>query len=324
MNNFALEDIEKFLIDIYVIGYKNQGESIYIRLKTDDNSFFKDILIDCYATDYNRTMELLEKVKVENNYINYICVSHYHDDHIKEIDKVIKKYSKKDTVILMPNVDREDSLSDLAKEVRTCIAERRVRGRRNYGHVRIISNPETNIMFETIEGYNNKINVGINAITPYSDITVVNATKSIDEINQNDYSIALVLSINGLNILLSSDIMNNTIRMIEKQGDIHYLKIPHHSSNDSDKIFEKIDMLPNTICVSTNYKSSGLPNKRVLNLYNEKTNYVYVTYSDSSNDDYGIVHTRYIMNLNNNEIRFGTECLNNSQKYEKEDVWKVV
>jgi hypothetical protein len=34
MNNFFVNDIDKILVDIYVIGYESQGESIYIRIKT--------------------------------------------------------------------------------------------------------------------------------------------------------------------------------------------------------------------------------------------------------------------------------------------------
>ena len=133
MNNFFVNDIDKILVDIYVIGYESQGESIYIRIKTLDNQYVKDILIDCYATQYNKTLELLENLKGNENQIDYICVSHYHDDHIKEIDKIINKYSKKNTTILIPDVDREDSLTEMAKNVRNCIADRRINGRKIWG-----------------------------------------------------------------------------------------------------------------------------------------------------------------------------------------------
>ena len=320
MNNYVINNVDEFLIDIYVIGYKNKGESIYIRLKSINGKYVKDILIDCYATEYNRTLELLERVK-KNNYIDYICVSHYHDDHIKEMDKIIKKYSRKDTTILTPNIDREESLSEIGKNVKRCIAERRARGRRNWGHIITLSEPRQDILSDKIESNGNKIDINISSISPYSDITAVNAIKAINEVEQNDYSIALVIKINELSILCTSDIMDNTIKMLEKQGLIHYLKIPHHGSNDSNRIFEKIELGENTICVSTNYVSSGIPKKEVLNLYDEKTHHVYVTYNDDDECDYGIVHTRYVINLNSNEIRYGTQCDYNSQKYEQEKTW---
>ena len=325
MNNFFVNDIDKILVDIYVIGYESQGESIYIRIKTLDNQYVKDILIDCYATQYNKTLELLENLKGNENQIDYICVSHYHDDHIKEIDKIINKYSKKNTIILIPDVDREDSLTEMAKNVRNCIADRRINGRKIWGHIKKISEPQQNIFFEELEYNDKKISIEISAISPYSDITIVNSKRSIEDINQNDYAIALVIKIGQLKILCTSDIMNNTIRLLNNQGNVHYIKIPHHASIDSNKIFEKVKMSSNTICVSTNYKTSDLPNEEILKLYKEKTNDVYVTHKENSdnNYDYGIVHTRYVLELNKKEIKYSTECLKNSEKYEREEIWNV-
>ena len=95
MKKFLMDDLyldnttEAFIIDVYTIGYQKQGESIYISLKTNNEQFFYDILIDCYRTDKNRTMELLNMIK-NNNCINCICLSHYHDDHIVGLEEIIE------------------------------------------------------------------------------------------------------------------------------------------------------------------------------------------------------------------------------------------
>lgn len=311
------KDIDKFIVDIYVIGYEKKGESIYIRIKTLDGDYIKDILIDCYATNYNKTMDLLKELKKED-YINYICVSHYHDDHIKQIEKIIKKYSKKSTVILYPDTDQPLSLTDLANIVRNCIAERRTDGRKLYGSLKKISDPVDNIMSEELIYNTQKINIEIKAISPYSNITSINVKKDPKDVEQNDYSIALVLTIGQIKMFFTSDIMNNTINLIDNQGEVLYIKIPHHGSKDSDKILNKIKLTENTVCVCTNYKSSHLPNKEILDKYNSKTEKVYITDGEGI-EDYGIINTRYIIDAKEGIIRYSTRCMNNSKKYKEEN-----
>lgn len=314
---YFYKEMDKFIVDIYVIGYEKKGESIYIRIKTIGNSFFKDILIDCYATDYNKTIELLRKLKVNENYINYICISHYHDDHIKQMEEIINEYSKENTLIIYPDTDKSESLTELARNVRKCIAERRKNGRRLYGNLKKISDPVDNIMNEELFYDTQNIRIGLKAISPNSNITALNSIREPKDVEQNDYSIALLLSIGQLRMLFTSDIMNDTINLTEKQGEIQYIKIPHHGSKSSDKIFEKIELTSNTVCVCTNYKSSNLPNEDVLNLYNVKTNNVYVTDGDGI-DKFGIINTRYVIDPQEGSIRYSTRCMNNSKKYEEE------
>ncbi len=312
------KEIDKFIVDIYVIGYEKKGESIYIRIKTLEGDYLKDILIDCYATDYNRSMELLGELKKDEEYINYICVSHYHDDHIKQMEDIIKKYSKENTVILYPDTDQPLSLTDLANNVRACIAEQRINGRRLYGNLKKIADPTDNIMSEELIYNTQEINIQLKAISPYSNITTVNVKKNPQDIEQNDYSIALLLTIGQIKMLFTSDIMNNTINLTDKQGEILYIKIPHHGSKESDKIFEKIDLTKNTVCVCTNYKSSHLPNNEILDKYNSKTEKVYITDGEGT-DDFGIINTRYLIDVKDGSIRYSTRCMNNSKKYEKEN-----
>ena len=76
----------------------------------------------------------------------------------------------------------------------------------------------------------------------------------------------------------------------------------------------------NTVCVATNYQSCNLPNIDVLNKYNDITDEVYVI-QNGTNDDFGIIHTKYILNIKTDELRYDTKNLHNSSKYSKEQVW---
>lgn len=326
MQKFLMDDLyldnttEAFIIDVYTIGYQKQGESIYISLKTNNEQFFYDILIDCYRTDKNRTMELLNMIK-NNNYINCICLSHYHDDHIVGLEEIIEEYSKINTDILIPDVDCEESLSNEAKSIRNKIAYLRKNGKRNYGSIHKISDPKI-VLNNSIYIENRKFDFEVLALSPLSNITIRNVGKNAKDIEQNDYTISLIIKLGAVKLLFTGDIMNNTLSNISNIDDVNYIKIPHHGSMDSNKLLNVININKDTVCVTTNYKPSNLPNKNLLNEYIERTDDVYIT-SDNSLDDYGIVHTRYIINLENNEVLFDTECLKNSRRYIKEQIWDM-
>lgn len=315
---FLKKSASSFIIDIYTIGYKKQGESIYISVESNDKDFFYDILIDCYKNNVNRTKELLSTIK-SNKTINCICLTHYHDDHFTGLNEIIDEYSKAETKVLIPDVDSEMSLSDSAIEIRNKIADIVRYGRTNYGTVQKIADP-IQIVDQKIFCDNNEIEFGIVAISPLSRITARNIGRTPNEIEQNDYSISLLVTVSGLKFLFSGDTMNNTLSHIGEKYDINYLKIPHHGSKDSDKILEIINIDEDTVCTSTNYKMSGLPNIDVLNLYNDLTDEVHIT-ENGSNDDFGIIHTRYKIDIQNGDVIYETEDLYNSSKYEKKQVW---
>lgn len=315
---FLLKPENFFVINVYTIGYDKQGESIYITIESKSKEFFYDILIDCYKTDKNRTMELLTKVKT-NKGIDCICLSHYHDDHFTGLDEILKEYSVRKTIVVFPDVDCEQSLSNSANEIRNQIANIVKNGRKNMGQLKKICDPNT-IIDDNIYVDKKKINLEITAISPISNITMRNVGKDPKEIEQNDYSISLLISLGNLKLLFTGDTMNNTLHSINDKYDINFLKIPHHGSIDSDKIFNIVNMNSNTVCVATNYKPSKLPNIELLNKYSEVTEEIYIT-KKHSEEDFGIIHTRYELNINNDNLIYDTKQLYGSQKYSREQVW---
>lgn len=317
---FLKKSTNSFIINVYTIGYESKGESIYISIESNDKEFFYDALIDCYKTNKNRTIELLKRIKSEK-VLNCICLTHYHDDHFIGLDEILDEYSKKETMVLVPDVDCESSLSDGAISIRNRIADIVRRGRQNFGTVQKIADPKQ-IVNADLYIDNKKVEFEILAISPLSKVTMRNVGRNPEEIEQNDYSISLLITLGNIRILFTGDTMNNTLNNIEGNYSINYLKIPHHGSKDSDKIFEKINMDNNTVCVATNYQSSNLPNIDILNKYNDITDEVYIT-QNGSDDDFGIIHTKYNLNINNDELLYATENLYNSSKYSKEQVWNL-
>ena len=315
---YLLQKEDSFIINVYTIGYDIQGESIYITVETKNKEFFYDILIDCFKTTQNRTKELIESIKKDKG-INCICLSHYHDDHIAGLDDIIKEHSRKNTLVLIPDVDCEASLSENATKIRGEIAELVKNGRKNYGRVQKVSNPNI-IMSDKIFVSNRAIPFEIMAISPISNITMRNVGRNPEEIEQNDYSISLLITLDNIRLLFTGDIMNNTIGCINDKYDLNFLKIPHHGSKDSNKIFNIANLNRDTICVATNYKPSNLPNNSLLDKYTEFTDELYIMQKDFEKD-FGIVHAKYEVNIVNKTVDYYVKKLYNSKKYSKEQMW---
>lgn len=91
-------------VKIFVIGYKNQGESIiilFIDAGEEGCPVKYSIVIDCFK--YNKrniTDEILRRYSVDT--ISMLCWTHPDLDHSVDIDTLIKKYCKGSTQILLP------------------------------------------------------------------------------------------------------------------------------------------------------------------------------------------------------------------------------
>lgn len=318
-NTIDSEKENIFIINIYTVGYKEKGESIYITIESRCKNFFYDILIDCYKTSQNITKILLGKIKRKKG-INCICLSHYHDDHILGLDEILKDYSKINTLVLVPDVDCEKSLSANAVEIRKKIADLVKNGKKKNGDVLKVSNP-CMILDNNIFTGDKKINFTIIAVSPFSNITMRNANKNPVSVELNDYSISLLVIFGNLKLLFTGDTMDTTLRKMENMNDVNFLKIPHHGSNDSEKMLDLVNICKDTVCVSTNYITSNLPDIKLLNKYTKLTDELYVTQKDSK-DDFGIVHTRYEFDIEKNIIAYDVKSLYNSKKYVKEQIWR--
>ncbi len=258
-----------------------------------------------------------------------MCVSHYHDDHLLGFDEIIERYAGPETYVLIPDVDREDSLSEEAVKIRKSVANITKNGRKNMGKVRKVCDPCI-IFNQTFFVKNNEVEFEITALSPISNITARNIDREVELIDQNDYSISLLIKLGELKLLFTGDVTNSTLGQIEEKYDINFLKIPHHGSKGSDKIFEIANLNKDSVCVSTNYKLSNLPNFGMLNMYADLSNEVYITRKDSSaekedesdvEENYGIIHTKYELDISSKNIFFDVKELHKSKKYKKEKMW---
>ena len=175
------------------------------------------------------------------------------------------------------------------------------------------ANECTHLIDETyIDNEGNTLKIELRTISPICKR--VNNLRSNRNVNMNDLSICLILVINNIKFLFTSDIYNNIINDMEIQEElldnIVYYKIPHHGSSKSDKLLQYIPKVnQNKIAVTTIYKKNGediTPNSTLMNKYLEKGLNLFCT-SESflknteSKENFGIISTRIKLPNNGNE-----------------------
>ena len=114
----SIEEIEIF---IYVIGYKEQGESIVFIIKDVDIPVFT-MVIDSYQSSVtNYTIEILKENDINN--VDLLCWTHPDLDHTVGLDTIIKDFCKQ-TIFVTPEGLRERLMKypdEEALKILTCI-----------------------------------------------------------------------------------------------------------------------------------------------------------------------------------------------------------
>ena len=308
---------EKLYVEIYTIGYEPMGEGIIIKIKGDRKTLFCGV-IDCYETEkQNETLNL-----VKNERIDLICLTHPDEDHCKGLDRILK-LSDSNTTILYPNsilyknYPKEKSAKKTIKEISKFIKM----NKNNFSKPRTISCVGNQNIIDNISFFDVKdggiYELQIDTYTPLSTIIdkrlakTVLGDKIIGEMENNDLSIMMSVTIGSLKLLFCGDIEDNTIieldQYIEKGEEdffydiIDYVKIPHHGSDGSKEMFKllsNVNKVSNS--VSTVYRTSRLPKKEILEMYKRKNGKVFCTGNlnkENNTNNYGIVkHTFDIIN----------------------------
>lgn len=295
--NKILPFLKKLKFNVYVIGYKGQGESIVFTLENDYSVIYSGV-IDCFEKEnINETINLLKnKLNIEK--LDILCWTHPHEDHTKGMDKLINSYTSEKTKLVYPaniyNVKQENEhmrkTSEILKEI---ILSQKHKKQELYpinGYRPIDRRQLGNQLDKSYE-------LNIVALTPVSSVLEKRILQG-KENTPNDYSISLLVSIGGVSFLFSGDIQDITIKKIDTSylpDKIDYVKIPHHSSKHSLSLlnwFSKSNK--SSISCTTEYSISNLPDKGVIDKYKLYFNEIYFTNEKSENDNgLGIVHTVY-------------------------------
>ncbi len=315
-----IEITKNFNVKIYVIGYKNQGESIVILFldnTTNKNTVKYSIVIDCFEyKKKNLTDEILREYSVET--LSMLCWTHPDIDHSRGIDHLIKKYCKTSTKILMPehfygiNNDIVIFKDKKEREAINRIFELDRLKNNSVTNISVAANGYNEIDSLTFSTFVKDFDVSINAVTPVSSILSKYIRENNHNINKNELSISLIINIDDYNFFFGGDTLNNHICAIKRPfiKDCRFIKIPHHSSDSSDFLIQSIDDSIDIAC-TTIFSPKKLPLDHILKGYHGKGDVFSTGHKSKKKYDYGVIEYSYhfLPNDMNIEIKLhGNAC----------------
>ena len=294
---------------IFVIGYRNMGESIIVLFldKERNNEVLYFIVVDSFICRrgkkrINKTDEILRKYGVRD--ISCLIWTHPHLDHTKGLKHIIQKYCKFNTPIYVsphfyykPN----DLIKITGKENRWVVDDLYALNRLTKDRVsRPLVSPRkyTNIDQIVLKGFSDSMCVSLDAVAPYSSILDDYVNKDRHDLNPNMVSIAFILSVDDYYFFFGGDTIDEHI---DKMNPAYlqkcvFVKIPHHASPTAGHLVALLDpnVLDNVCTTRFGVGRSNLPNISVLNSYTNIAKHVIVTGDNTHNSaDYGLVEYEY-------------------------------
>lgn len=282
-------------IETYVIGYKNEGESILFFVRADGGISFSG-LVDCYKLDdVDKVKDILQENEIEK--LDFICWTHPDLDHSKGLVDIIKNYVSQKTNIWIPEgVDAQEitcskDVKELFIQLKKCMIDMDA-------EYNVYSASDRKDMM----GYNSIcFQKGVD-IFPLEIISYAPNSKIIrkqnytDKFIKNDRSVFFVLALGSARIFLTGDVEDSTIEKIPSnffEKHIHIMKIPHHGSDSSGKMFDLGWQVCDVAC-STVYRKghSDLPLANIMKRYSEVSQYLLCTGKadrTKETEKYGIV-----------------------------------
>lgn len=291
---------EDAVVNVYIVGYKNIGESIVIEIL--DSLLENPIcgIIDCYRSNsLNWAFKFLKDKNI--NEIQFLLWSHPDEDHSKGLNDILNIYKDKiktlyiseglsldeinKSISLMSNTDNENI--NYMKEIFVLINEISKKIDDQFIHVNHATR-EFKIPFFYRNG--KKANVTLKPFAPLSRICHEERIKIFDtiindhnhSIKKNKISIGFLMTIGERKLVFTGDMINevlgseNYTKALKKAfSDTDFFKIPHHGGKSSDKF---INLLPKKIGIAsvTRYHESN-PDPEVIKQYQRKTTELYCT-----------------------------------------------
>lgn len=287
-------------VKIFLIGYKNQGESIvilFIDVKQRDVKY--SIVIDSYKTkEKNITDEILRSYSVRC--LSLLCWTHPDIDHSLGMDFLIKKYCKDTTKVLLPDYfynESSDIVSINDRDLKDAVDRIFCLNRLKKRHVTTINVPANNFIqvdnmkFVGIDGLSH---ISINAVTPISSILAQYVKSCKHNVEKNELSISMIIDIDDYYIYLGGDAVNRHIDSINSGylEQCRFIKIPHHASNTSRNLLSYLSDNVDTAC-TTIFSSKDLPRDEILLEYSSLCRVFSTGAKNSKQYDFGVVEYEY-------------------------------
>lgn len=293
-------------LDIYVIGYPQKGESI-VSILIDGEKPLYCAVTDSYLSDdqINYTEKLLTTCQVKT--INDFLWTHPDEDHSKGIVHLLEKFSNPNmTHIFLPEGINKYEAREA--EINYLMSKFDTNRRYSYTHINVDTDEEMREIkrLKLIDSTNSSVYsyLKLSFLLPNSSVSAraVNETKKFEP---NDISLVYCITYNGFYYFFGGDMMNKMVQYLPNNTDltdtdfvnrIRYIKIPHHSSNNTDKLvsYFKRNNMKDAVSVTTIYKNERLPKKSIIDEYCNMSSYFGST--DTGDSHYGHILTSFSTN----------------------------
>ncbi len=318
-------------MSIFVIGYKNIGESVVVLFRDVNNGterIIMSMVIDSYEKEgLNLIRKVLSKHHVDK--LDFVCWTHPHCDHSPGIDSLINDMFHENMVIFSPKFYYGNLMPNLLKSESSKTPQifnniwNLVKNHPNKQEIwRTISangditNPYP-LQLLTEDGVSYK-DVCLYFLTPIGARTDEFATKGKQFGKPNELSVSFIMSVDGYDFFFGGDTENEHAAGINKeivQG-MRWIKVPHHCSFGAkciaDCIGPQFDYAASTV-----FKSSNLPKEEVQNMYAEKGSLHMTQLEENENyhlsHEYGII--QYDYHFSNDETIVSITTYGNAGQY---------
>ena len=308
---FKVSSFTNLILSIFVIGYKNIGESIVVLFRdvtSDNDKTIMSMVIDSYEVSGNN---LIRKILLNHNVdkLDFVCWTHPHCDHSPGIDSLIKDMFHDNIVIFSPKFYygnlKPDLLSSESSKTPEIFASiyKLIKNHPNYSEMwrTISANGDATNQYQlqllTEDGVFHK-DICFYFLTPIGSRTDKYAIQGNQLSSPNELSVSFVMSVDDYDFFFGGDTEKEHAAGINKEivQDMRWLKVPHHCSLGArciaDNLGPRFDFAASTV-----YKSSGLPIEEVQNIYANKSA-LHMTQLEENDEyklqsEYGIIQYDY-------------------------------
>lgn len=306
---FEISSFENLVVSVFVIGYKNIGESILVLFRdTSNDMVIMSVLIDSYERDgLNIIKDVLSKYHVDK--LDFVCWTHPHCDHSPGIDSIIKEMFHDNIVIFSPKFYYGNLTEDL-------LASESAKTPEIFENIwNLIKNhPNIADIWRTISAHGDMTHsypiqllakdgvyhkdIYLYFLTPLSHKIDRFATQGNQFRTPNELSVSFIMSVDGYDFFFGGDIENGHANGIcdDIVSEMRWIKVPHHCSIGARSIAERLGPRFD-YAASTVFKSANLPKKEIQDTYAEAGT-LHMTQLDENGDykpshDYGIIQYDY-------------------------------
>ncbi len=314
---------ENLEVHIFVIGYKNLGESciiLYVDTGNSNKVVFSMVVDSYLQNNINLAKDILLKYKVDK--LNIVCWTHPHHDHSLGIDDLVKDFYSDNLVFIRPDFyygDKNNGLLknecnktiDIFSNILGCVSKK------NLWPIKSSGGTGNCYQIDLISENDNKIkNSDMFFLTPNISTLDWKAIYNESLTSPNELSVSFVLSLDDYMFYFGGDTENPNIKCCNQQllKDIRWVKVPHHCSKTSNALVYSLgDNLD--YAVSTVFLKHNLPDKEIQDLYANKTILYMTQMAKEDKGKYGIVEFTYKFNIDGTTVDVTT--YGNAYKYDE-------